>query len=142
MNRISHFQFFLIVAFTLPNSNHALEIKKPYYEILHLDNHLGLYYDHLGSASLSNSEYTLLTYLNLTVADQKYDQLLRFYTRSMYMCTPPKQTVYGSNVNFCQSSLQNLQSRISVIGEKIETIKYASGNKLNKGNRIVKQSII
>lgn len=139
-NYHSHFTLPLLILLAL-TPTYPRRIK-PYYEIFKINNNVGLYYNHLGRIKLSNSQYTLLTHINLTIAERRYDQLFRFYTKSLNMCAnKPTQIPHNDNEYFCHQSLQTIQSRISVIKDKIETLKYMINNESIKGKTITKRGL-
>lgn len=137
-----YFLVILFAIFTLIIPTHFLGTTQLYYKIFRLGNHVGLYYNHLGRVQLTNSKYTLLTYVDLATANQQYNQLLRSYTKSLNMCTwKPNQTISDVNAYFCQNSFRTINSRISAIKGKTQIINFVSASKSNSGNNISKRGL-
>ena len=129
----------LILIFQVPIPNYANQNNSPYYKIFHLNNHAGLYYNPLGDVRISNSKYSLLMYHDLNVFDQRYGQLAQFYTESAKMCD--EYSIHDISVTSCRNSLQIINSRITVIKDKLETINHMAGNKAFADSKIVKRGL-
>lgn len=101
------------------------------YKITPLNKLSGLYYNHLGTAKISSSEFTLLTHFNLSIADQRLEQLKHYYSQSLSLCSH-KGTSGASNhvIFYCQNSLRILESKIKQLNEKVEVVTHITGHNL------------
>jgi len=101
------------------------------YNVTHLNNLSGLYFNNLGIAKLSNSEFTFLKHLNLSFADQKFSLLKHYYSQSFNLCSHKGTTsTFNHVIFFCENSLKVLDAKIKQIENKIETISHVSGRNL------------
>lgn len=121
---LSAFLFYLLTF-------HMSLANPPKYKITYLNNHAGLYYNHIGDAKISNSRFTLLTHFNISIIEQKFEQIRRYFKNSEEMCTH-KGTSYDYNhvVFYCQNSMELIHSHIKKLDEKLETINHLTGHNL------------
>ena len=55
----------------------------------------GLYYDHIGEAQLYNTEWRILTYINLQEADQNLETVKKYAQLSMDFCKNHQHTYWS-----------------------------------------------
>ena len=55
----------------------------------------GLYYDHIGEAQLHNTEWKLLTYIDLQEADQNLETVKKYAQLSMEFCNRHEHTYWS-----------------------------------------------
>lgn len=102
-----------------------------HYKVTPLNNRVGLYYNHIGDAKISNGKFTLLTHFDLESMSKRFDQINKFYTRSNVLCFHLRDSYsYNHVVFYCNNTLQLAKSGIDNIHMKIESITHLTGHEL------------
>lgn len=95
------------------------------YSIYPYHNTSGIYFNHLGSAQLSNSYYTLLSSFNLTSLNLQYSQLRTFLDNSYSLCThQATDSTYNHVMFFCRNSLANSKLSLEKLQNKINSLHH------------------
>lgn len=117
----------LLVSFT------PLTFSTNLYSITQLNNGIGIYFNNLGNAKISNTKFTLLSYFNLSVYDEKFMQLENYFEKSSTLCSHKSTSALSNHaIYFCKNSIQNLQIDIDSLKDKVETVKHLTGHTRNK----------
>lgn len=97
-----------------------------YYKINPIDNSSGIFYNHLGTARISNNKLTLLSHLHLTFLDEAWNILTKSYEKSSTLCTLAlKNRKEYNHVNFyCERSLSHINTQLKEIHRKQDIIHY------------------
>lgn len=99
------------------------------YSITPLNSSSGLLYNHLGKAKLSNSKFTLLTYLNLTQIDYEIQNSYLLYYKSLAVCNK----LISKHISFhCQNQLNYLKTKLNLIQSDYSIISHQLSMKRQK----------
>lgn len=72
----------------------------------------GMYYEKLGQVHLETSEWNLITFINVTLYDMKYEQLTKYYYQTMSIC---------SNNKMLEWNLSNMCKEFSILTQQTFT---------------------
>jgi hypothetical protein len=75
------------------------------------DNTPGLYYDHVGQVQLYGSEWTLVTYVNISKLEATYNTVLDFVSQTKGVC----KELSSESTSICQSHLLVIQQSLSQV---------------------------
>lgn len=116
----------MITLSTLLQLNPCLSIS---YVITDLSNSSGLFYNNLGTASISTSHLTLLSHVNITQLDKSHIVLKKHYSKITNLCSSRNSLTIESR-NFCTQTLHIIRDQIKDIDEKSEILSHISSNEI------------
>ena len=82
----------------------------------------GLYYDHIGEAQLYNTEWRILTYINLQEADQNLETIKKYAQLSMDFCNNHQHT-YWINLTDCTKITRYIDRQIMEVEDLKSLVK-------------------
>jgi hypothetical protein len=74
----------------------------------------GLYYDHIGEAQLYNTEWKIVTYVNLHDADKNLEAVKRYAQLSIEFCKNHQQT-FWINFTDCMRTIRHTNMQITEV---------------------------
>lgn len=124
MNIRLSFIFILIFIFLFNTTS-----LNPNYEIYNLTTHTGLYFNRIGDAQISNKEITFFTRINITDIKINFDQLMKTFHKTQYLCNQLTTLItneYNNEIN-CKIDLDLLTTKLNKLKYKLDTIYYITG---------------
>ena len=82
----------------------------------------GLYYDHIGEAQLYNTEWKLLTYVDLQEADRNLESVVKFAELSKEFCMNTS-TLFGVNLTECVRIARYTDRKLKEVQELKELVR-------------------
>ena len=87
----------------------------------------GLYYEHKGEAQLYSSEWKVVTYVNLSDIDVKYESLLKYANYTISFCQKYNNNTW-TNVTDCTQMLHYVPIKINDISNKRQLVYQLARN--------------
>lgn len=88
----------------------------------------GLYYDHIGEVQLYNTEWRLLTYINLQEVDQNLESTRKYTQLSIEFCRKHEHT-YWINVTDCTKITRYIDRQIKELEDLRLLVRQLTRNK-------------
>jgi len=86
----------------------------------------GLYYDHIGEAELYNTEWKLLTYIDLQEADKNLETVKKYAQLSMEFCNRHVHT-YWINLTDCTKITRYIDRQIKEVEDLKLLVRQLTG---------------
>ncbi|KAK6616772.1 hypothetical protein RUM43_015121 [Polyplax serrata] len=98
------------------------------YQITYLNTHSGIFYNDLGDASITNTDFTILTVVSLGQSFQNLEKLKETNSYSQDFCSSNDLSRgHDYILHFCENSIQMLNKNILRLEEKVATINGLLG---------------
>lgn len=85
-------------------------------------NSSGIFYNHLGNVSITNSKLTLLTFLNVSYLHNALSSLESQHVRTKIACD-----IHNTKNSFCKEPLKIIKAKITNINDKSVTLSHIVG---------------
>ena len=95
----------------------------------------GLYYDYIGEAQLYNTEWRLLTYINLQEADQNLESIKKYAQLSVEFCRKHEHT-YWINITDCTKITRYMDRQIRELEDLRSLVKQLTRSANEEHSRI------
>lgn len=100
-----------------------------------IDNSPGLYYEHCGETQLYNTQWRLVTYLNLSRLGEIFDRLTRYTHLTSDLCA--KEQLQYKNKTLCAVSVNRMVKQLESVKHVQDVIVDVSANKSNRRKRSI-----
>lgn len=91
------------------------------FKIKSIENSAGILFQNLGKAEVSNQEYNLLSFYNLTHINKQLSVLNNYYIKSLNICTYARSEHYTFN---CKNQLKYIDTKILAIRQAYRTVSH------------------
>lgn len=104
------------------------------YKLLPIDTHAGIFYNNLGTTKISHDHFTLLSFTNLSIYQEKLELIKTTYSRSINLCRHPNEnfTRLTRPYSFaCNEHIESLKYQLIRLDEKYETISHLTSHDIS-----------
>lgn len=108
----------------------------PPYQIQQINDRSGIFYQHLGQARISHDKFTLLSFINISIYEEKLKLADNIYQISLPLC----KNNYKKNDNatktkipkiYCNETLTLISNSFKLLNEKFDSICHLTGHNLD-----------
>lgn len=96
------------------------------YKVINFGNSPGIYYDNLGTITFFDTNWKLVTYLDLTVINEKLNLIHNSFSKTKQLCIENKSFL---KTRYCNTSLPILSTTISSLETRENELKNLLGHK-------------
>lgn len=113
----------------------ALANKQPY-NAETIDSKSGIFFHHIGQAKISHDYFTLLSFTNISVLEQKLKLIHKTYHQSEPLCQMQNKLKYPnlttSHEDFiCKERLELFQGQINTLNEKFDSLAHLTSHEIS-----------
>lgn len=117
-----------ILTLTLTN---VLTNDLPQFNITPIFDRSGIFFNRLGQARISEDQFTLLSFINISIYEEKLNLVNKIYQISLPLCQGFRQNINKTNKQFeftCSETLELIKNDLKVLDEKFDSICHLTGH--------------
>lgn len=108
------------------------------YEILPIDTQAGIFYNNIGTTKISHDYFTLLSFTNISLYQDKLELIKNVYSRSINLCRHPNENFTRLTRPYrfaCNEHVESLRYALARLDEKFETISHLTSHDISNIRR-------
>lgn len=87
----------------------------------------GIFFHHIGTAKISHDSFTLLSYTNISIYEEKLNLIHNTYQKSEQICKM-KQDTFSHEEFLCRERLEWLHNQINTLNEKFDSLSHLTSH--------------